>query len=338
VGGGIEGALWGNWTAKAEYLYMDLGTVTSSFNGVVTTSPATVSTTSAIRDHIVRFGLNYRFGGGAAGSGAMAYAGGGMQDYAADAAAMPIRSYAMPTMYSWTGPYVGVNFGYSSGNDRTTGTLSAPTTGGVLEPFGESVAAPKGVLGGAQVGYNWQGGANWLVGFEADIQGSDQTDTVCTSPLCSNIINLVGPPTSIASTIEQDLKWFATFRARAGLVRNDFLLYVTGGAALAQITEIDTFAQNTGAGSIVSASSQFTSDKAGWVVGVGAEAALWGNLTGKVEYLFLDLGNLSNSFNFNLTPGNPVTFSTTSTVRDHIFRAGLNYRFGEAAAPISTRY
>jgi len=29
VGGGIEGCLAGNWTAKIEYLYLDLGTVTT---------------------------------------------------------------------------------------------------------------------------------------------------------------------------------------------------------------------------------------------------------------------------------------------------------------------
>jgi outer membrane immunogenic protein len=64
VGGGIEGALWGNWTAKAEYLYMDLGRISSSFGGTIFSSsvssgPFTVGTTSSIRDHIVRVGLNY---------------------------------------------------------------------------------------------------------------------------------------------------------------------------------------------------------------------------------------------------------------------------------------
>jgi outer membrane immunogenic protein len=343
LGGGIEGALWSGWTAKVEYLYMDLGTITSSFTGVLNSTtpaaPITGSNTSAIRDHIVRIGLNYRIGGGAAGS-AMAYSRDGMQDYAADRDAMPIRSqYGMPTMYSWTGPYVGVNVGYGSGNDRTTGTLSEPTVSSTIAPAAaDSVVAPKGVLGGAQVGYNWQGGANWLVGFEADLQGSNQTDKACTSPLCNTINTLGSPPQSIAFTIEQELKWFATFRARAGLVHNALLLYVTGGAALAQVTETDNFTQNAGPGvALTNASSQFTSDKAGWVVGAGAEAALSGNLTGKIEYLFMDLGNVSNSFNFTQS-STPATFSTTSTIRDHIFRAGLNYRFGGAAAPISARY
>ena len=56
----------GNWTAKLEYLYVDLGTTSGSF---VTTIPAlgggvlTHNYSSRITDNIVRVGLNYKFGG-----------------------------------------------------------------------------------------------------------------------------------------------------------------------------------------------------------------------------------------------------------------------------------
>jgi outer membrane immunogenic protein len=56
VGGGLEFALGGNWTAKAEYLYVDLG----SFNcglGCGAFTPDNVS----LRANVVRGGLNYRF-------------------------------------------------------------------------------------------------------------------------------------------------------------------------------------------------------------------------------------------------------------------------------------
>jgi outer membrane immunogenic protein len=61
VGGGVETALAGPWSAKLEYLYMNLGSVTDSFSTGF--AGATFSTTTDIRDHIVRVGLNYRFGG-----------------------------------------------------------------------------------------------------------------------------------------------------------------------------------------------------------------------------------------------------------------------------------
>jgi len=66
VGAGIEGAIGGNWTAKLEYLYVDLGKAPGSF---VTTSAAfgggviTSNFSSRITDNIVRVGVNYRFGG-----------------------------------------------------------------------------------------------------------------------------------------------------------------------------------------------------------------------------------------------------------------------------------
>lgn len=59
LGGGIEWALDNNWTLKAEYLYVDLGSTTL-------TTPATTAfggTTTTFDDasHLWRAGLNYRF-------------------------------------------------------------------------------------------------------------------------------------------------------------------------------------------------------------------------------------------------------------------------------------
>jgi outer membrane immunogenic protein len=60
VGAGIEGVISGNWTAKLEYLYVDLGTVSSSY-----TLPSTnvISYSSHITDNVLRVGVNYKFGG-----------------------------------------------------------------------------------------------------------------------------------------------------------------------------------------------------------------------------------------------------------------------------------
>jgi opacity protein-like surface antigen len=60
VGGGLEGRLVGNWTAKIEYLYLDLGTVTTI------PAPAPNATTAAafnsrITDNLLRVGVNYKF-------------------------------------------------------------------------------------------------------------------------------------------------------------------------------------------------------------------------------------------------------------------------------------
>ena len=62
VGGGIETRLWNsNWTAKAEYLYMDLGNQGSS-NDLGARIPGTHLSNVDFKDHIVRVGLNYKLG------------------------------------------------------------------------------------------------------------------------------------------------------------------------------------------------------------------------------------------------------------------------------------
>jgi outer membrane immunogenic protein len=79
VGGGVEGALDTNWSAKLEALYVDLGSydatlgsgtkTVTTVTGVGLDTVTTTTTTTAgsfhshVSDFIVRVGLNYRFGG-----------------------------------------------------------------------------------------------------------------------------------------------------------------------------------------------------------------------------------------------------------------------------------
>jgi outer membrane immunogenic protein len=50
VGGGLEANLWGPWSAKVEYLYVDLGS-----------GPSVVGSSADFKTNIVRAGLNYHF-------------------------------------------------------------------------------------------------------------------------------------------------------------------------------------------------------------------------------------------------------------------------------------
>jgi outer membrane immunogenic protein len=58
VGGGLEYAFLGNWTAKVEYLYVDLGKFDCG-----TACGAVVTDNVSFKENIVRAGLNYRFSG-----------------------------------------------------------------------------------------------------------------------------------------------------------------------------------------------------------------------------------------------------------------------------------
>jgi outer membrane immunogenic protein len=71
TGAGMEAALGGNWTWKAEYLYVDLGMVNTTFgtfpgcfgtpNTCIRAAASVGTISSRITDNIVRVGLNYKF-------------------------------------------------------------------------------------------------------------------------------------------------------------------------------------------------------------------------------------------------------------------------------------
>ena len=64
AGAGVEGVLGGGWSAKLEYLYIDLG---KTENTIATPGLGTlVNETRRYTDNIVRVGLNYKWGGGSA--------------------------------------------------------------------------------------------------------------------------------------------------------------------------------------------------------------------------------------------------------------------------------
>ena len=65
VGGGVETKLWNsNWSAKLEYLHVDLGTLTTNTADVIVATPtvlfANTVTSAKFRDEIVRVGVNYK--------------------------------------------------------------------------------------------------------------------------------------------------------------------------------------------------------------------------------------------------------------------------------------
>ena len=52
---------WTNWTAKLEYLYIDTGTISGTATVPASLGGGTFTETAAIRDNVIRIGVNYRF-------------------------------------------------------------------------------------------------------------------------------------------------------------------------------------------------------------------------------------------------------------------------------------
>jgi outer membrane immunogenic protein len=63
VGAGLEARLSGNWTGKLEYIYADYGTVNgTALLPVPAIPPLRADISSKVTDHVVRAGINYKFG------------------------------------------------------------------------------------------------------------------------------------------------------------------------------------------------------------------------------------------------------------------------------------
>ena len=190
---------------------------------------------------------------------------------------------AAPAVFNWTGFYLGVHAGAAilDGDYSFIGTdLGGDTS--------------TGFIGGVQAGYNWQ--------FDSLVIGA-QTDFAYTSAKISDqdILN---------ASAENKLEWLGSTTARIGYAVDNFLLYGKGGVAYGQ-SKIEV--------SSINGSIDDSKWHVGWTLGAGAEYAFTQNITGLVEYNYVDLGSEDyfegalNSVNADLTT--------------HVIKAGLNYKF-----------
>jgi outer membrane immunogenic protein len=183
-------------------------------------------------------------------------------------------AYSRAPAFSWTGFYVGANLGYGFG--KVTG-LS-----------GSRFKDTGGVIGGGQIGYNYQIG-QIVLGAEADLSA--------TGIKANNSVTGVA-----GSKISQP--YIGTVRARAGYAMGQFLPYLTGGFAYGK-----THYKVPGVG---------TADTTnyGYALGGGVEYAFTNNVTARVEGLYVDLAE-KRALNGAVKAG----------TQTGIVRAGINYKF-----------
>jgi outer membrane immunogenic protein len=253
----------------------------------------------------------------------------------------------------WTGFYAGLNAGYNfaaNGNVRSWNTDMTPVDVGPLGPVidpgpfsldGSQGHSQSGFLGGAQIGYNYQWGSNFVLGVETDIQGAGVRGSSRVGSLVSAQYGAVRVPTlnlnSAGSTeVNAGLDYLGTVRGRVGyLVTPTLLVYGTGGfaygGAYARVTQIGATAAN--AGGIVFAPNSWLGGGqqnqllTGWAAGGGLEWMFMPNWSLKAEALYWDLGRMNvQTASFSAPPltGVGVTSVSYSGVAA---RAGVNYHF-----------
>lgn len=194
--------------------------------------------------------------------------------------------YEAPVSSDWSGFYIGGHIGGGKSIIDWTYDIGGTTA----DHEGD------GIIGGAQVGYNFQSGA-WVFGAEADISASGiEGDTACPNP---------------AFTCSSEAQWLATVRGRVGYSFDNLLVYGTGGLGIGR------FEMSTDNGAGVSGSTDKTDT--GWVAGAGVEYAFSPRWSVKAEYMYYDFG----SSTYEVDGGLDVNVDQ----RFHTGKIGVNFKF-----------
>jgi outer membrane immunogenic protein len=207
--------------------------------------------------------------------------------------APPMQAYAP----SWTGLYVGAHVG--AGLMTSESNLS-----GIGAPGSIALAngSGSGVIGGGQIGYNFQSG--WLVyGIEGSFTGSAIEGSA---------------PCLVTITCSASANWYAAVTGRVGgLVNDRTLAYVKGGAVWEDVDYSASVAP------VFSTTSSET--RLGYLIGAGVEYKFSDRWSGFSEYNFMDFGR--DNVNFTVPIGGPATV-VTSGIKDtvHVFKVGVNYK------------
>jgi outer membrane immunogenic protein len=262
----------------------------------------------------------------------------------AHAADMPLKTPPVaPPVYSWTGFYVGANVGYSWGRSDSAYAFAVQAAANAAAFSALNAGASNrvdGIIGGLQAGYDWQI-RSFVLGIETDAQLSGQSGTGnlnAAFPPFATSVGFLPNPVAIASTTK--LTWLGTTRGRIGFASERWLVYATGGLAYGEVSMSGVAVPAVAIGPNPPFAWTSSTTKLGWTIGAGIEAALAGNWTWKLEYLYADLGHVSAA---TVIPpgcvGTPAACiptaggsgSITARFADNIVRIGLNYRFSDPA-------
>ncbi len=232
------------------------------------------------------------------------------------AADLPLKApSATPSVYDWTGVYVGAFGGGGYGNHNVNNAT------GQAVPFADFSAnySSTGAIAGGDIGYQWQSGS-LVVGIEGDlawtgIKGNDSVQF--------NNGNFPG----VGAVDADNLRWTGALIVKTGYAVDRWMLYFDGGYAFGSIQHTNT--------PLVGPVDTFNVAGNGLTGGGGIAYALTNNVIAKFDYRY-------TSFNGYNRPGNAITgltvngqlpYSTVSTYS--VVSAGLDFKFG---GPVVAKY
>jgi outer membrane immunogenic protein len=207
-------------------------------------------------------------------------------------------------LFTWTGCYIGGHIGGGWGHKDWS---DVPPTDNIdltdSRTVGDNVS---GIIGGGQIGCNYQFAPNWVVGIEGSGSASgikgDATDTFFNN-----------------KNLHAQTDWLASVTGRVGWTFwNRWMVYGKGGVAWAG----DKY-------HVFDATDGFAFDasgtRTGWTAGGGIEWAFAPNWSAFLEYDFYGFGG--HDVSFSVPPQRGGTFDAHITQDINVVKVGINYLF-----------
>lgn len=253
----------------------------------------------------------------------------------------------------WNGFYLGGNGGYWRSQTNKITTTGSPTFINQAYELGASNIAnalaqmttnhfsfhPDGLIGGGQIGYNYQPSEKVLLGLNIDFSGLTNSSNHYT---LQKSVKLIDFDEAYAGylVVKQKINYLGTVRARLGyLFYPTVLVYATGGFAYGNVTFNTAWTAQESLGSAVfpMIAAQKNSNKTltGWTAGAGIEWLFRPNWSTSLEYTYYDLNNLNASANLaqiNASTSPAVLWGSATAKADNSLRVGtvrlgVNYHF-----------
>jgi outer membrane immunogenic protein len=241
------------------------------------------------------------------------------------AADLPTPTKAPPeALYQWTGCYVGGNIGGGTsgsnfGSTIDPGTYLSAGDAATVSGSGSGSKNDIGLIGGGQVGCNWQTGT-LVLGVEGDF------DWFHSNPNFNNNTNTLasGATFSIAQSLTTN--YLATVRPRIGIAADRNFAYVTGGVAFTAISYTEAYSDTNPAPGPGAGAASASRSLVGWTAGAGWEYAFTDHWTMRVEYLIAGFPT-TNALGTIVAPVGANTLHGSADVLVQGVRAGANFKF-----------
>jgi len=206
---------------------------------------------------------------------------------------------------NWIGLYLGGHVGGGWGRKEWNSATGLLDTGANFPGQGDI----DGLLGGGQVGFNYQTG-HWVLGAEIDGGWTDYYGNT----KCGQFVGTI-----VSYTCNTQINSLGTVAARVGQAYGNVLLYGKAGGAWAN-ESYDARSLTTG---LIFRGDQI---RLGWTLGYGIELAILPNWSVKAEYNYLWFGDES----VTLTNQSAAQSVVNIEQRLQLVKIGANYRFNGA--------